>query len=323
MHYHQLTSDERCTISDLKMQGFTPSEIAEELDRNRSTIYRELERNSCNDSRYRVSKAISRTRGRRSRSRRNTQFGHEDLKIVKRYLRKKWSPVQIAGTLKKTKMLSISHETIYKYIWWEKALGGKLYTHLRQAQKHCRKRYKSYDSRGLLAGKRHISERPETANQRKRIGHWEIDTVMGSRDHHCILTLVERKTGFTLIGKLKNKTKKETNACLLRLIRSHGKKVLTITSDNGTEFHGYKDIEKLTGIKFYFATPYHSWERGTNENTNGLIRQYLPKRKSMASLTQKKCSRIAYQLNTRPRERHDFKTPLEIYQKTKSVALLN
>ncbi len=321
MYYHQLTSDERCTISALRMQGFTPSEIAEELGRDRSTVYRELGRNTCNDGRYRVSKAISRTRGRRSRSRRNSQFGHEGLKIIKRFLRKKWSPIQIAETLKKTKMLSISHETIYKYIWRDKSLGGKLYTHLRQSQKNCRKRYNANDSRGLLAGKRHISERSQAVEQRMRVGHWEIDTVMGSRDHHCILTLVERKTGFTLIGKLKNKTKKETNACLLRLIRSHRKKVKTITSDNGTEFHGYKDIEKKTGIKFYFATPYHSWERGTNENTNGLIRQYLPKRKSMASLTQKRCSRIAHQLNSRPRERHDFKTPLELYQKTKPVAL--
>jgi len=105
------------------------------------------------------------------------------------------------------------------------------------------------------------------------------------------------------------------------LIRRHREKIKTITSDNGTEFHGYKEIEKLTGIKFYFATPYHSWERGPNENTNGLIRQYLPKRKSMASLTQKKCRRIAHQLNTRPRERHDFRTPLALYKKKRFVAL--
>jgi IS30 family transposase len=229
--------------------------------------------------------------------------------------------MQVASTFKKKGMLSISHETIYKHIWKDKSSGGNLYKHLRQGQKNCRKRYNAYDSRGMLAGKRHISERSETIDQRKRVGDWEIDTVMGSGDLHCILTLVERKTGFTLIGKLKDRTKAETDACLLRLIRSYGDKILTITADNGTEFHGYKDIEKRTDIKFYFATPYHSWERGTNENTNGLIRQYLPKRKSMASLTQKKCSRIAQQLNTRPRERHNFKTPLELYQFKQTVAL--
>jgi len=230
--------------------------------------------------------------------------------------------MQIASTLRKQGTLSISHETIYKYLWEDKASGGSLHTHLRQAQKKRRKRYKSNDSRGILAGKRHISGRSKTIEKRKNIGHWEIDTVRGSGDHHCILTLVERKTGFTLIGKLKNKTKEETNACLLRLIRRHRKKIKTITSDNGTEFHGYKEIERLTGIKFYFATPYHSRERVTNENTNGLIRQYLPKHKSMASLTQKKCRRIAHQLNTRPRERHDFKTPLALYKRARPVALL-
>jgi len=206
--------------------------------------------------------------------------------------------VQVVSTLQKNLTLSISHETIYKHIWADKASGGKLYTHFRQSQKKRRKRYNANDSRGILAGKRHISERSKTIEERKRIEHWEIDTVMGSGDHHCILTLVERKIGITLIGKLKNKTKAETKACLLRLIRLHRKK-----------------------IKFYFATPYHSRERGTNENTKGLIRQYLPKRKSMASLTQKQCSRIAHQLNTRPRERHDFKTPLELYKKKPSVAL--
>ena len=136
---------------------------------------------------------------------------------------------------------------------------------------------------------------------------------MGSGDLHCIVTLVERKSGLTKIGKIKNRTKEKTNACILRMLRKIDGKVKTITSDNGTEFHGYKDIEKKTGIKFYFATPYHSWERGTNENTNGLIRQYLPKGNSMAGITQEKCNRIALALNNRPRERLAFKTPQEIY----------
>jgi len=203
MDYHQLSSGERDRISPLKTQGFTPSEIADELGRHRPTIYRELERNGCNDDRYRISKANSRARGRRSRSRRNKHFGHEDFKVVNKYIRKKWSPVQVASTLQKNLTLSIRHETIYKHIWADKASGGQLYTHLRQSQKKGQKRYNANDSRGILAGKRHISERSKTIEKRKRIGHWEIDTVMGSGDHHCILTLVERKTGFTLIGKLK------------------------------------------------------------------------------------------------------------------------
>ncbi len=186
--------------------------------------------------------------------------------------------------------------------------------HLRQAQKRRRKHYKTYDSRGVLVDKRHISEQPKIVEKRRRIGDWEIDTVMGSGDLHCIVTLIERKSGFSLIGKIKCRTKKEVNACVIRLIKSQRGKIKTITADNGTEFHGYKDIEKKTGAKFYFATPYHSWERGTNENTNGLIRQYLPKRKSMASLTQEKCNRIAHELNTRPRKRLAFRTPLDVYK---------
>ena len=222
-------------------------------------------------------------------------------------------PKQISETLHIKGMLSISHETIYKYVWRDQFYGGNLYTHLRQAAKQRRKRYNAYDSRGVLAGKCHISERPKVANKHCRIGDWEIDTVKGSGTLDCIVTLVERKSGLTKIGKLNNRTKEETNACLLRMLRKINGKVKTITADNGTEFHGYKDVEAKTGIKFYFATPYHSWERGTNENTNGLIRQYLPKGESMHGLTQVKCNRIAYELNARPRERLAFKTPQEVF----------
>ncbi len=315
MNYRQLTSGERYTISTLKRQGFTVSEIAYEIGRHRSTIYREIKRNSCNDGRYRVFKASSRTRGRRSRSRRNQQFSNDDFKIVNKYLRMKWSPDQISKTLCDEGVLNISHETIYKHIWLDLYNGGNLYTHLRQSQKQRRKRYNAYDSRGLLAGKRHIDQRPQVATSRKRIGDWEIDLVMGRSDKDCILTLVDRKSGFTKIYKLKNKTKKETNKKLLKLMSALDTKVKTITADNGTEFHGYKEIEEKTGVKFYFCTPYHSWERGTNENTNGLIRQYLPKGESMASLTQRKCNKIAHELNTRPRKRHGYKTPLFVYEK--------
>jgi len=315
MNYQQLTSGERYTISTLKRQGFTINEIADEIGRHRSTVYRELARNTCNDGRYRVSKAESRTRGRRSRSRRNQQFSNDDFKVVNKYLRMKWSPDQISNTLSDEGILDISHETIYKHIWLDLYKGGNLYMHLRQSQKKRRKRYKAYDSRGLLVGKRHITDRSQVTTNRKRIGDWEIDLVMGRNDKDCILTLVDRKSGLTKISKLKNKTKKETNKKLLKLLNSPGSKVKTITADNGTEFHGYREIEQKTGVKFYFCTPYHSWERGTNENTNGLIRQYLPKGKSMASLTQERCNRIANELNTRPRKRHNYKTPLAIYEK--------
>ena len=209
--------------------------------------------------------------------------------------------------------MSISHATIYRYIWYDWFYGGSLRTYLRQYSKRRRKKYRSADSRGVLPGKRHITERPTGAENRSRIGHWEIDTVMGAWDNHCIVTLVERKTRFTIIGKLKARTTAELNKRVIRLIRKQDRKVKTITADNGTEFHQYEQIEKATGATFYFATPYHSWERGLNENTNGLIRQYLPKGKSMASLTQRMCDAIANKLNRRSRKTLDYRTPEQCY----------
>jgi len=320
MKYKQLTPEERYTISSYRKAGFSVSQIAQEMSRHRSTIYREIKRH-LRQGAYRPSWAVTRALVKRSKARRGFQYSYEDLEIVERLLRCKWSPEQISGSLKHSDLMSISHETIYKYIWWDKSKGGSLYKYLRQYSKKRRKRYRAYDSRGLLAGKRHISERPDVVNSRRRIGDWEIDTMLGARDKHCIVTLVERKTGYTLIGKLNNRTKEELNRAAVKMIKKHKQKILTITADNGTEFHGYSDVEKATAVAFYFASAYHAWERGTNENTNGLIRQYLPKRKSMAKLTQNDCNQIAYDLNTRPRKRLQFNTPWNIFRGEQNVAL--
>ncbi|GJM08347.1 MAG: hypothetical protein DHS20C11_06230 [Lysobacteraceae bacterium] len=227
----------------------------------------------------------------------------------------KFSPEQVVGYIRRKKLMKrrLSHETIYKYIWRDKANGGKLWTHLRQSSKRRRKRYRSYDSRGRLAGKRHISERPKSVEGRRYKGHWEIDTVHGRGSTHCIVTLLERKSGYVLIGKLRDKTTYSLNKKTVRLINRDPRNVKTITSDNGTEFHQYKLIEDCCAVKFYFSTPYHSWERGSNENVNGLIRQYLPKTESMEHITQQQCDAIARKLNRRPRKRFGYKTPEEIY----------
>ena len=312
--YTQLTTGDRYTIAALRRQGLRNAEIARHLGRHRSTIKREIDRNHCRlDGGYRAEKADSRTRGRRSRSRRNQQFTSIDYRLIESLIRKQWSPEQISGRLRDEGRLFISHETIYRHIWTDKYYGGDLYTHLRSAQKRRRKRYGAYDSRGRLADKRHISERPKSVERRKTTGHWEIDTVMGKGSKDCIVSIVERKTGYTLIGKMLNRTQVALNKRTLSLINRRLEKFKTITADNGTEFHGYKLIEEATDIRFYFATPYHSWERGTNENTNGLIRQYLPKGTSMASLSQHQCNAIAKKLNSRPRKRLGYKTPEEVF----------
>ena len=318
MKYRQITSSERYAIAALRRQGISIRAIASNLKRSPSTISREVRRNRCNDSGYRAAKAESRTRGRRSRSRRNSHFRAEDYELVERYLHLDWSPEQVAGFLREEGLLRISHETIYVHVWRDKRAGGELWNHLRQAGKKRRKRYGAYDSRGRLAGKRHISERPPEVEGRTVPGHWEIDTVMGdSRGRHSVLTIVERSTGYLQIGKLERHTAAETSECCIGLIDRNPSGFSTITSDNGSEFHGYKHVEAATGVEFYFATPHHSWERGTNENTNGLIRQYLPKGKSMAHVTQADCDEIAARINSRPRKRLGYKTPEECYVQTR------
>jgi IS30 family transposase len=303
-------------LAALRRQGLNQSQIARSLGRHRSTVCREVGRNSTRaDGHYRAFTAQERTNGRRSRSRRNRRFGAGDIALIDELLRRQWSPEQVAGHLARSGQLSVSHETIYRHVWRDKKAGGLLYTHLRGARKRRRKRYGAYDSRGRLAGKRMISERPPEVEARERVGHWEADTVAGAGSKDCVATLVERKTGLVLIGKLEDRTARGLSRRLTRLIRGSGR-VETVTADNGTEFHDYQRVERLTGAAFYFARPYHSWERGSNENANGLIRQYLPKGASMAGLSQHQCNAIAYKLNTRPRKRLGFRTPLECYDES-------
>lgn len=304
-------------MAALRKQGLSIQQIADHLGRHRSTLYREFARNSCHhiDGAYRPSKAQRRTKARRSRSRRNRHYSEADFSLIRQLLRKQWSPEQMVGFIRRHHLMGrrLSHETIYQYIWRDKAQGGDLWTHLRQSTKRRRKRYKAYDSRGRLAHKRPISERPASVETRRVKGHWEIDTVMGKGSKDCIVTLVERKTGFVQIGKLPDRTTASLNKNTLKLIHRFPSSFKTITADNGTEFHQYQAMEAVCPATFYFATPYHSWERGSNENCNGLIRQYLPKGKSMSSLTQRHCDRIADKLNSRPRKRHNYKTPEELF----------
>lgn len=314
--YNQLTSGERYELSALRKQGLHPAAIARALGRHPSTILREVRRNtSHSDQRsYRPELADWYARGRRSRSRRNSQFTADDWARVETLIREDWSPEQVSGWLRRHRILAISHETIYRRLWEDKREGGQLFTHLRGARKKCRKRYGSYDSRGRLAGKRPITARPAAAETRTQVGHWEGDTMLGAgQAGPCVLTLVERKTGYVAIGRLERRTSALVNDRAARLIRAQARPVRTITVDNGTEFHSYAALERRVPTRFYFATPHHAWERGTNENTNGLLRQYLPKRASMGHLTQHDCNRIAAKLNARPRKRLGYRTPEECY----------
>ena len=311
--YKQITTEERYTISVLRCQGATQADIAKHLNRARSTIWREFRRNCSYLGAYRPSKAIMKTSGRRARSRKKPHFTQEEFALVVELLTKKWSPDQISNELRMKRLLKISHETIYRYIWRDKRLGGQLFRHLRHAVKQRRKRYGAYDSRGIMSGKRLIDDRPLSAHNRSRKGHFEVDTIMGRGSKHCAMTLVDRKTGYLIIRKLRRRTTDEVNAQLKKIIERGNHRFRTITADNGTEFHQFSDIEQNTGVFFYFARPYHSWERGSIENTNGLIRQYLPKTKPMTHLTQTDCDKIAAELNERPRKRYGYRTPKELH----------
>lgn len=315
MRYRQITFAERYTLGLLRQRGLTSAAIARVLGRHRSTIGREVHRNRAHaDETYRPQLADWYARGRRCRSRRNRRFTAAAWARIHALLREDWSPEQVSGRLRLERELAISHETIYRYIWADKRAGGTLFRHLRGARKQRRKRYGRYDSRGRLAGKRPISTRPAAAELRSEVGHWEADTMLGAgQAGPCVLSLVERKTGYLVLGQLRQRTSADVNARARPLITTQPHPVRTITVDNGTEFHEYAALERATATQFYFATPHHAWERGTNENTNGLLRQYLPKRRSMAHLTQHDCNRIAAKLNRRPRKRLGYRTPEECY----------
>lgn len=319
VNYQQLSTEERYSIAAMRGQRRTVREIATALGRHPSTIRREVKRNRCvHDGFYRAMFAVQKASGRRSRSRRNRRYTAEHFAPIERMLREDYSPEQIVGRLELEGTGVMSIETIYLYIWADKAMGGTLWRHLRGANKRRRKRYARKDSRGRLAGKRMITDRPPVVATRSRFGDWEIDTVHG-RGKPATVTVVERKSGLVRIGKLPRVGAQETLERTANILSCEPHPIHTITADNGSEFHMYKALERRLNTTVYFATPHHAWERGTNENTNGLLRQYLPKKTDLTALTQRQCTAIAAKLNGRPRRRLGFRTPAEVYHGVSDV----
>lgn len=314
MVYHHLTREERYFIAYGASIGWSDAEIARQMGRSRSTISRERKRNACkSDGRYRHEKADSYARTRRRKSRQGSQYEPQQVQEVHRRLGCKWSPQQISGRLGLTGELRISTSTIYRWIRQDKARGGGLWELTRRLAHRYRKGYRVKDHRGRLQGKVPLSERPQRADDRSELGHWEGDTVMGKDGRHCLLTLVERKSRRVRIMKLPARQASEVNKAMTRLLSRGDLDMKSLTLDNGTEFHGYAKLKERFGLDFYFAAPYHSWERGTNENTNGLIRQYLPKGMCFSEVTQRQCDRIEKELNDRPRKTLGYRTPMEAY----------
>jgi IS30 family transposase len=257
---------------------------------------------------------------RRGKARRPSVLTDEVTRRIRRLIRADWSPEQITGRLKENGQPAISHETIYKYIYLDKAQGGQLHHHLR-CQKTRRRLYGS-GKRVLIPNRISIDERPAAVDSRSRIGDWEVDTIVPSRGHkEVLLTVVERYSRFTMIAKLKNRDSFHTAERMINLMRTYKEKVLTITSDNGLEFSCHKHVSKALKADIYFAHTYKSWERGLNENTNGLIRQYFPKKTSFHDVTQAQIQRATRRLNSRPRKCLGFRTPTEVFH-NREIALV-
>jgi IS30 family transposase len=306
MPYRQITQDERYQLSQLRCYALSVAAIARLLGRHRSTIHRELARNRSARDRYEWYHADCRALERRRRSRRNRRLTEAHWAIVRPYLAQGWSPEQIAGRWPRW----ISHEAIYQYLYRDRKAGGALYLSLPQGRKTRRRRF----GRQRLGGPRgrSITERPAIVERRSQVGHWEIDTVQGS-SRACLVTAVERATGYALIGKLETCTTEALVARLTDLLRNQSHPVRTITADNGSEMTGYRYLEQRLGVRFYFTHPYSAWQRGSIEHLNGLIRRVYPKRTDFTAITQQDCTRLAHQLNQRPRRRLGFRTPEECY----------
>ncbi|MEK9201713.1 MAG: IS30 family transposase, partial [Patescibacteria group bacterium] len=302
--------DDRVKLAVLLKTGITREEIGRMLSKDPVSIWREIKRNS-RKGKYLPSvakKLAKKRRGHRQKKIENDpRLKHSIIKCLKLY----WSPEQIAGRLKKQKIF-IHHETIYRYIIRNK----KLKKYLRCQKGRYRRRHGTI-ARGKAREyhkKRWIGERPEVINQRERIGDWEGDTIIGKERTQRILTHVERKTGYLIADKLDivsaEIVAEKTSKQFLKLPK---RKRQSITYDNGTEFADHEITERKTKAAVYFANPYHSWERGTNENTNGLLRQFFPKKSSFANITQRDVNRAVRLLNRRPRKRLLFSTPYEIF----------
>ena len=309
MNYKQLTEIERYQIHAFLKAGYTKKKIAEELGRHPSTIGRELSRNTGLRG-YRPQQA-QRLASERKQHHRHTQITDVTWESVGTLLKQAWSPEQISQWLTLAGLPSVSPEWIYRYILTDKETGGDLYAYLR-CQKKRKKRYGSVDSRGQLKNRVSIDDRPSIVDERKRVGDWELDTVIGHRGGAVLVTAVERKTRFSVIALAPNKTAEAVKQAILDALLPLAARVKTLTYDNGKEFALHEDIAEALKAKGYFAHPYHSWERGLNENTNGLIRQYVPKGDSMDDLTQCEVDSIMDSLNNRPRKCLAFRTPNQV-----------
>ena len=319
MSYTQLTQEQRYQIYALLKMDHTQTEIANVIEVHKSTISRELQRNRGLKG-YRPKQAHQFAMKRRNRA--QSRIDGSTWALVERLIRYDLSPEQISDRLKKKRGVLISHERIYQHILADKRVGGDLYRHLR-CQKKRKKRYGSYDRRGVLPSRVSIDDRPAIVDTRQRLGDWEADTIVGKRHRGALVSLSERKSRVTLLKWVERRTAQAVADAVIELLEPCKHLVHTITSDNGKEFADHERIAKSLEADIYFAHPYAAWERGTNENSNGLVRQYFPKGRDFTTITEEETIMAQSRLNNRPRKCLDFDTPYEVFFQSSSVVALS
>lgn len=315
--YHQLTEGERNQIYALHKEGLSPGEIGSRLGRHASTIYREFQRNTggCGYRPIQAQRMASERRSYASTLGGTISETAGDY-VLEKLTKEQWSPEQISGRIYNDIGEKVSHEWIYQYIYADRKSGGELYKNLRHGRRQRKKRCNpgaSRAGRGHIKNRRDIDERPKSVENRNRFGHWEIDTIIGKSHSGAAVTIVERKTRFTILIPLQNRKSDVVAAATIKVLDPIRDKVKSITADNGKEFATHEQVAESLGIDYYFAKPYHSWERGTNENANGLIRQYIPKDASIADVTIDRAQEVMDKLNNRPRKILGYRTPAESF----------
>lgn len=315
--YQRLTPGERYQIKALKESGLSIREIAKNLRREPSSISRELKRNK-GDRAYRPMEAQAKWLSRRQNIGPKRAITGRLKRQIDSLLQIQWSPEQISARLRNQKR-TVSHETIYQYVYWDQKVGGVLYLNLRR-KRRWRKTHqasRNFKNVGKRVNQLWIDERPKLVEKRRRLGDYERDTMLGKKGAPILLTMVDRTSRLTKIALISGINAEQAHKATISLLKRLT--VKTITNDNGPEFALHKKTAKALGAKIYFNHPYSSWQRGTNENTNGLIRQYYPKGYDFSTVTPKDIKRLEHLLNSRPRKCLDYKSPLEVHRKLSRV----
>lgn len=310
MPYTQLTQGQRYQIHALMKAGLNQTDTATIVGVHKSTISRELRRNPG----YRGYRPLQAHRFclQQRLQKAQPRIASQTWRLVERLLHEEWSPEQITAWLRQEARIGGSHEWIYQYVLVDKHHGGSLYRHLR-CQKQRKKRYGVYSRRGRIPNAISIEQRPAIVDTRRRFGDWELDTIIGKSHRQALVTVVERKSRLPLIAKVTRKTAELVTQAVIQLLKPLRHWVHTLTVDNGKEFAQHQILAKALSARVYFAHPFASWERGLNENTNGLIRQYFPKKYDFTRITQQQIEHVIDKLNHRPRKCLGFKTPNQVF----------